>query len=133
MKFKDSAAEDRFNRFWNGTVVNIHAQITRLINQPSFFFSKNKKELAPQVMTLITRYHDAVKSLLHAIHKVPLDTYEDPDNIASYMRDTINQAILDLNYYFTMELISNAALNKYKEDIVPFKREKTASAIPTLG
>ena len=132
MKFKGSREADRFSSFWNRTAVYIYTQITEIISKPAFFFSESKKELAPRLAILTTRYHDAVKSLLCAVHREPLDKYEDPENLILYKRETIKQTIADLEYYYKEQIITAATFEEYKANINLFGEETTPSVIPHL-
>ena len=93
MQFKGSKFEVRYNQFWDDTVVLLDKQIRHQFTSP-FFFDGSK------TLRDINQYYLNVKSIMMNLARQAREgTFTDHDYIMGYIRETEEQALLDLRSY----------------------------------
>ncbi|WP_258956553.1 hypothetical protein [Legionella sainthelensi] len=92
MKFKGSIFEERCNEYWNKKVVGLD----NIIRTVSLGFGLFHNET--HIPSLIEKYHRCIQNILSALDN-QTHMFEDIGYVQKYKKDTVTQAIEDLNFY----------------------------------
>ena len=108
MKFEGSLQEIKYNKYWDGVVVACDNKIKRQFSYTPAFTS-----MQPSLGN-IAEYAHHVTNVVQNLLRQSVE-YTDKGYIASYIADTKEQAIGDLNHYKT--LLDRFQFGRYKDNI----------------
>ncbi|CAM2753156.1 bile acid beta-glucosidase [Legionella steigerwaltii] len=113
MKFENSLFEERYNDYWNRTVVVLDTTIRNSSSDQNLFANR------ANVGELIKTYQQNVLNVLSNLDRQSL-MFEDEEYVQKYRKNTIEQAREDLTFYANLfpeyKNISSEALKAIDKD-----------------
>ncbi|STY29144.1 bile acid beta-glucosidase [Legionella wadsworthii] len=106
MKFEDSLFEERYNGYWNNTVVPLDTALRHISLGLNLF--KNRASI-PQ---LILAYQQNVSNILSNLDRQSY-LFDDKIYVQNYMKNTVEQAVEDLTFYYKSFPESQEICSKY--------------------
>lgn len=94
MNFENSLHEERYNDYWNQSVVALDKKIRSASLNLCLFDNTN-------ISKLIKEYHQHVQNILSNLDRQSY-MFDDKEYVQQYLKNTIEQAVDDLNFYATI-------------------------------